>query len=123
MLTYRHGLGAVNKTSAFKIVGMSGQSIVNNPAAVREFVEEVRTIAATNFQVAAVTWQAATPAKWVGTSKAAVSREIMAYGYKNAWAYEQIITEMQRVNGYDRQLARGTFKANAGRVGIPATFC
>lgn len=55
-------------------------------------------------------------------SKAARSREIMQSGYRVGKGYEQIIAEMMTANGYTRQLARGTFKANAGRVGIPESF-
>lgn len=133
-LTYRRGLGMVNKACAFKIVGIAGQTINNSMAVhkpstavaspmVREFLEEVPVLPATNFRVVAVTQTAAKPSRWQGDSKAAKSREIMAFGYQNKWTYEMIITEMQKENGYDRQLARGTFKANAPRVGIPSTFC
>jgi SprT protein len=57
-----------------------------------------------------------------GTSKAAVSRNIMASGYRAGKTYEAIIAEMMSANGYNRQLARATFKANAARVNIPATW-
>lgn len=133
-LTYRRGMGMVNKTCAFKVVGVSGQSIkdttaIHQPAVatippmVREFLEKTPAEAAALFRVVAVTQTAAKPSRWHGDSKAAKSREIMLFGYQNKWTYEMIITEMQKENGYDRQLARGTFKANQEKVGIPAIFC
>ena len=57
-----------------------------------------------------------------GTSKAAVSRNIMAAGYRSGESYETIISKMMSANGYNRQLARATFKANAARVNIPSSF-
>lgn len=53
-------------------------------------------------------------------SKAEISREIMTRLNKEGKTYEEIIAEMQRVNGYDRQLARGTYKANYVKAGVPA---
>lgn len=52
-------------------------------------------------------------------SKASISREIMARFYAEGKSYEEAIAEMMRVNGYDRQLARGTYKNNAVRAGVP----
>ena len=57
-----------------------------------------------------------------GESKAATSRRIMLSGYRAGHSYETIIAAMQLANGYDRQLARGTFKANAPKIGIPTSF-
>lgn len=57
-----------------------------------------------------------------GESKASISRKIMRAWYDAGRSYEEIIAEMQRVNGYDRQLARGTFKANCGKIGVPQVF-
>jgi predicted SprT family Zn-dependent metalloprotease len=57
-----------------------------------------------------------------GESKAATSRRIMLSGYRAGHSYETIIAAMQLANGYDRQLARGTFRANAPKIGIPASF-
>jgi predicted SprT family Zn-dependent metalloprotease len=57
-----------------------------------------------------------------GMSKAAVSRGIMERMYKQGASYEAIITAMQQACGYDRQLARGTYKANCRKVGIPESF-
>jgi SprT protein len=57
-----------------------------------------------------------------GNSKASISRAIMLSGYRGGQTYEQIITAMIAANGYDRQLARATFKANAPKVGIPSTW-
>jgi hypothetical protein len=66
----------------------------------------------------AVTVRPAAP----GESKAAISRRIMLSGFRAGHSYETIINAMIAANGYDRQLARGTFKANAPKIGIPASF-
>ena len=57
-----------------------------------------------------------------GESKAAVSRRIMLSGYQGGQTYDAIINAMVAANGYDRQLARATFKANASKVGIPSNW-
>jgi predicted SprT family Zn-dependent metalloprotease len=57
-----------------------------------------------------------------GESKAAVSRRLMLSGYQGGQTYDAIINAMIAANGYDRQLARATFKANAAKVGIPSTW-
>jgi len=57
-----------------------------------------------------------------GESKAATSRRIMLSGYRAGHTYDQIINAMIAANGYDRQLARATFKANAAKVGIPSNW-
>ena len=57
-----------------------------------------------------------------GSSKASISRAIMLSGYRGGKTYGEIITAMIAANGYDRQLARATFKANAPKVGIPSTW-
>lgn len=124
-LLYRGGKGEVNRTCAFSIVGQAGVSLAapvvpttsGLPAAMVQRMTHIETLPRNPAQ------NTAQPSTWQGSSKAAVSREIMSHGYQNGWDYEKIITEMQRVNGYDRQLARGTFKANAPKIGIPATFC
>lgn len=57
-----------------------------------------------------------------GNSKASISRAIMLSGYRGGKTYDEIIAAMIAANGYDRQLARATFKANAPKVGIPNTW-
>ena len=52
-------------------------------------------------------------------SKASISRQIMKSFFDAGKTYEEAIAEMMRVNGYDRQLARGTYKNNAVRAGVP----
>lgn len=52
-------------------------------------------------------------------SKAAVSRHIMQRGHANGLSQEQIIQEMISANGYSRQLARATYKANQDKAGVP----
>ena len=55
-------------------------------------------------------------------SKAAISRGIMLAGYRAGKSYEMIIVEMIAACGYNRQLARGTYKANCGKIGIPEQY-
>jgi predicted SprT family Zn-dependent metalloprotease len=54
-----------------------------------------------------------------GNSKAEISRKIMKAGHSLGKTYEDIIFALQRVNGYSRQLARATFKANREKAGLP----
>ena len=55
----------------------------------------------------------------VGESKAATSRRIMLAGHRAGLSYETVIAQMIEACGYNRQLARGTYKANAPKIGIP----
>lgn len=130
-LRYRKGLGTVTATCAYSIVGVQGRTLaepivrqqsVNHPALIE---------AAVRVPVPAVVQRVITPVPVVaprilppasGESKAAISRRIMLSGYRGSQSYEQIITAMIAANGYDRQLARATFKANAPKIGIPSTF-
>jgi SprT protein len=54
-----------------------------------------------------------------GESKAATSRRIMLAGHQAGASYETVIAQMMTACGYNRQLARGTYKANAPKLGIP----
>jgi len=54
-----------------------------------------------------------------GESKAATSRRIMATLHAQGKSYEEIIAAMIAANGYNRQLARATYKANHERAGVP----
>lgn len=53
-----------------------------------------------------------------GESKAATSRRIMITGYQQNLDYETVIAQMMTACGYNRQLARATYKANAAKIGI-----
>ncbi len=55
----------------------------------------------------------------IGKSKAETSRKIMKDGHANGCNYEEIIQAMMIACGYNRQLARATYKANAAKVGLP----
>jgi predicted SprT family Zn-dependent metalloprotease len=55
-----------------------------------------------------------------GESKAATSRRIMATFHAQGKSYEEIIAAMIAANGYNRQLARATYKANYQKAGVPA---
>jgi SprT protein len=137
-LELRRGLGTITNSSPCKIVGYAGKTLdvprVIRPAAQESCTEispeplhvnaspSAHVSAAPAPAPAARPTAAPTAGALVPGSKAARSREIMLRGYRDGWNYEQIITAMIAANGYDRQLARGTFKANAARVGIPESF-
>jgi len=145
-IRYRKGMGTVTMACAYSIVGHQGRTLaapivkqpVNHPAQIEAAVRAPQPDAAemarrqamvdelrrrqlvpapiqNRFPVGAVTQHA-------GESKAATSRRIMLSGYQSGQSYEVIIQAMIAANGYDRQLARGTFKANAPKIGIPASF-
>lgn len=130
-ITFRKGKGTITKTSAYSIVGYQGrtlaQPIVKTPAATKEVPVAALLPTHATTTVPAVTPAApvvnrAQPAQMGGESKAAISRRIMLSGFNSGKSYEEIINAMIAANGYDRQLARGTFKANASKVGIPVSF-
>ena len=131
-LTYKHGKGAVSQLCAHSIVGHQGQTLAqpivrqapNHPAVIEAAVRAP-------FVPPAPTWVAPAPVQRVvqpvqprfgqltGESKAATSRRIMLSGHQAGHGYERIIAAMMLANGYDRQLARATYKANAAKVGVP----
>ena len=145
ILRYRKGLGTITNHCAYSIVGVGGRSLAqpivkkavatiptapNTPAAIESAMREVRAVPPVApavrpnpflipaAQPVAAPVQRATP----GESKAATSRRIMLSGYRAGNTYEQIINAMIAANGYDRQLARATFKANQSKCGIPSTW-
>jgi predicted SprT family Zn-dependent metalloprotease len=130
----RHNKGSIHAACGYSIVGTAGRTLAtpvvvkpsNHPDVVETAVNvavpvqaPVNTSPLRVVQRPTTTVQA-TPQP--GESKAAVSRRIMLTGYRNGDSYETIIAAMMQVNGYTRQLARGTFKANAARVDIPESF-
>ncbi|MEI6422386.1 MAG: SprT-like domain-containing protein [Lentisphaerota bacterium] len=127
-LSYRKGLGTVNQQCAYSIVGAGGRSfaapIVKKVAVTKE-VEPATIIGVPYPAPVVVPVQRPAPfvstvgSSIVGTSKAAISRNIMLTGHRAGHSYEQIITAMMAANGYTRQLARATYLANAPKVGIP----
>lgn len=136
MLTWRKGKGSVHALCAYSIVGYQGQSLAT-PVVKVPVVQPVHTVPAVMPTATVVPPLAPrvvppAPAPVVrvlpvamlvgGESKAAISRRIMETGYRSGKTYEQIISEMIAANGYNRQLARATFKANAHRVNIPANW-
>lgn len=133
-LTYKRGLGAVSQLCAHSIVGHRGQTLANpivkqaanqpDPAEMARraaMVEALRVQQRTVVPAAPVVRAPVQPTQRpaAGESKAAVSRRIMLSGHQAGQSYEQIIQAMMFANGYDRQLARATYKANAARVGVP----
>lgn len=142
-LTFKNGKGVLSSTSEYSIVGYQGRTLDTpkvctpvpapakaEPRSVAAFIEFVRT--GVSPAMAPVAPRLATvnpsvvrkPAMDIeaGTSKASISRRIMLAGYQGGKSYEAIIAEMIAANGYSRALARGTYKANAGRVGIPEIY-
>jgi predicted SprT family Zn-dependent metalloprotease len=140
-LRYRNGMGSVTKMCTYSIVGVQGRTLVkpvvkapNHPAVIEE---AVRTALPAGKLVGTDQYPAAfgkealvakpvkpAPAPYIappvaGESKAATSRRIMLAGHKAGKTYEEIIDAMIAACGYERQLARATYKANAAKVGIP----
>lgn len=141
-ITYRGNMGVVRKGCAHQVVGYQGRTLAEP---VRKVEATIPTVAPklviTPLPVHVVTRNAlpsvdvgrviggftlrtvaAAPVQQGGESKAAVSRRIMLSGYRGGKTYEEIINAMISANGYDRQLARATFKANAPKVGIPSNW-
>lgn len=142
-LSFKHGKGIISDASEYSIVGYQGSTLATpkvctpvpalskvEPRSIAEFIELVRTgvspvMAPTVPRIAVMAPTVARkPAMDIeaGTSKASISRRIMLAGYQGGKSYETVIAEMIAANGYSRALARGTYKANAGRVGIPEIY-
>ena len=133
-LRYRKGLGTVTITCAYSIVGVRGRTLEtpivrqapNHPAQIETFIAQQRLAPPTPTPAMAPLvlrgFGTAPATANDGQSKAAKSRSIMLSGYRGGQSYENIINAMIFANGYDRALARGTFKANAAKVGIPTSF-
>lgn len=141
-LRYRRGYGEVTQMCAYSIVGHQGRTLEqpivkqapNHPAQIETAVraaahdepsaEEMARRAAMveALRRAQQATRPVQPTFAAGQSKAAISRSIMLSGYRAGHSLETIIQAMITANGYDRQLARATFKANASKVGIPASF-
>jgi predicted SprT family Zn-dependent metalloprotease len=134
-LTWRKGLGTVTNACAYSIVGMQGRTLAapivrkpaatpapNAPAVIEQFRRAPPPPLALLVQLPTPVQRVQAPAAPVfaaGQSKAAISRAIMLSGHRQGQSYEQIIAAMMLANGYDRQLARATYKANAAKVGVP----
>ena len=141
-LRFRKGLGTVTKECTYTIVGYQGRSLAprapvvpapqpTHTAPVATVVtpkpaetpwwlkprDAQRPLVATPTPTAVVAAPTATYA--AGASKASISRSIMLSGYRSGKSYEEIIATMMAACGYDRQLARATYKANAPKIGIP----
>jgi predicted SprT family Zn-dependent metalloprotease len=129
----RHNKGSIHAACAYSIVGARGQTlaapIVKQPTMTVAPALPVQA----RVYVPAVAPRLLPPAPRcilpapnvlpaAGESKASISRRIMLQGYRAGHGYETIIAAMIAANGYDRQLARGTFKANCAKVGIPLSF-
>lgn len=134
-LSYRKGLGTVRLGCAYSIVGHSGRTLaapiikqaINHPAQIEAavYAQRITVVPATKeVPVQAFTMLLQPPPVVVvsrpvaGESKAAVSRRIMLSGTAAGHSYEQIINAMMLANGYDRQLARATYRANAPKLGL-----
>lgn len=146
VLRYRRGLGTVSQMCAHSVVGVRGQTLAqpivrqapNHPAVIEaavrapfvppapqwiqptepsreEMARRAAMVDALRRQQAVVPVQRVT----TGESKAATSRRIMLSGHQSGQSYEQIIAAMMHACGYERQLARATYKANAAKVGVP----
>ena len=130
-LRYRNGIGTVTRECAYSIVGVSGRTLAT--PVVKVAVAKVTPVIITGTPMPDVTTPkfgvlstlartlpapgAPVQAFAAGASKASISRSIMLAGHTRGMTYEQIITAMQTACGYDRQLARATYKANWMKVG------
>lgn len=111
-LMCRRGMGALTQMCAHSIVGHRGQTLAQ--PVVRQGTKEVPVQTLLPVVNPALVQRPTT-----GESKAATSRRIMLSGHRAGKSYEQIIAAMMLANGYDRQLARATYKANCLKVGVP----
>jgi predicted SprT family Zn-dependent metalloprotease len=120
---YRNGQGTVNTNCAHQVVGYQGRTLaepIRQVEAKTPVVDTNKTSPAITYAVKAAQPVIAPPV--AGQSKASISRAIMHAGYLDGKTYEEIIAAMIAANGYNRQLARATFKANAHNVGIPRNW-
>jgi predicted SprT family Zn-dependent metalloprotease len=135
-LRYKHNKGIVTMACAYSIVGHQGRTLeqpivrqvatpyqteMTHRVALMEYLRARQQQVAPQAPVVQPVVQRVQQVQ-AGESKAATSRRIMLSGYQAGHSYETIIAAMIAANGYDRQLARGTFKANAAKVGIPSSF-
>lgn len=141
-LCFRNNKGTITRDSTCFVVGYAGRTLENPRQITAEERESYTKIVPKKASVQskcsayeqAATGVASAVSKlsdagavnqvpaFTGPSKAAVSRQIMLFGYQNGFNLEAIIGAMIVANGYTRQLAYNTFKANRDKVGIPATF-
>lgn len=116
-LTYRKGMGYINSDSIFTIVGRNGQGLsqcVDNTPVPESKLPN-------NTQPTSDTLQSNLVIKpGAGESKASISRRIMLEYHNSGKTYEETIAAMITACGYNRQLARATYRANALKVGVPA---
>lgn len=117
-LTYKKGLGKVTKECEYSIVGYAGRTIAD-PVTRKPVTKEVPVQAIIPVVPTAPVQTTVARSVTAGASKASVARSIMLAGHNGGKTYEEIIAAMMAACGYDRQLARATFKANAAKVGIP----
>ena len=125
-LRYRNGIGTVTKQCAYSIVGVQGRTlaapVVKVATATVAPVQAIVPAAVVPVvrPVAPAPRTYPVPAFGAAVSKAARSRAIMMAGHAINEPYENIIAAMMQACGYDRQLARATYKANYLKVGCPA---
>ena len=119
--TWRQGKGKVDAGATYNLVGVAGRSIAAPAVSLCDDSWEPHSLPVVPVveAIAPKTNEVASKAH-TGESKAAISRRIMLSGHSAGHGYEAIISAMMLACGYDRQLARATFKANMAKVGIPA---
>lgn len=129
-LRYRNGIGTVTRECAYSIVGVQGRTLATpvvkvavakvTPADITGIPRvTVPVLPIQRTEVPAVRTPAPAQAFAAGASKASISRSIMLAGHTRNMPFEQVIAAMMAACGYDRQLARATYKANAPKIGIP----
>ena len=122
-LRYRNGIGTVTRECAYSIVGVQGRTlatpVVRVPVATAPTLTSIVDSFAARHATPPAPVAAPVQAFAAGASKASISRNIMLAGHTRNMPYEDVIAAMMRACGYDRQLARATYKANAPKIGIP----
>lgn len=131
--------GKITAASPYIIVGQMGRTLatpkVPVPHTVPRVTPMVPAVTVSEAGKALMGWKTPVPAYVPAThpapvahaplvdgssgSKAHISRQIMQRGHAQGLSQEQIIQQMIAANGYTRQLARATYKANAVRAGVP----
>lgn len=145
---FLRGIGVVNKSCSYKIVGEAGRTFgtpvvrTGTPAVViieKPVVPVLKPRKEVVFDPEAIQAAAAAKANGLrtvptsprpavrstpvtptaGGSKADVARRIMVDGHMRGDNYETILQAIMLANGHDRRLAASYYKNNAPKVGVP----
>ena len=118
-LSYRNGLGILNKQCAYTIVGVSGQSL-SNPISGNSATASVQNVQQTPAPVKRLIVPTAAPV--AGERKADVARRLILAGHQKNISVDVVIMQIMEANGHTKALAKAYYKANAPKVGVPCPF-